>query len=56
MMKIHGSMLALPLIASACLANDLVGTIFQPLPDGWQEQGSTCIAASLGIEKVCAYS
>jgi len=46
----------LVLIANACLAGDITGSIVPPFPEGWKDQGGACIGSSLGHDKICEYS
>jgi hypothetical protein len=55
-MKTIAGILSLMLLAGACVAGDLIGTIVPPFPDGWKDKGGACIGGSLGIEKSCEYS
>ena len=55
-MKTVAGILGLMLLAGACVAGDLIGTIVPPFPEGWRNQGGACIAGGLGIEKSCDYS
>ena len=55
-MRSIARILGLMLLAGACVAGDLTGTIVPPFPDGWKYQGGACVASSLGIERSCDYS
>jgi len=48
--------LGLMTLASACVANDITGTIVPPFPEGWKDQGGACIGSSLGPNSSCDYS
>lgn len=48
--------LGLMALASACVANDITGTIVPPFPEGWKDHGGACISSSLGPNNNCDYS
>ncbi|WP_374334422.1 hypothetical protein [Leeia sp.] len=43
-------------VLSAGDSRELIGTTIPPLPAGWRKDGGMCIASSLGVEQVCAFS
>ncbi len=54
-MKTIARILGLMSLAGTCMAGgNLTGTLVPPYPDGWNEQGGTCIGG--GSAEVCAYS
>ncbi|HZW13450.1 MAG TPA: hypothetical protein VFF81_09700 [Noviherbaspirillum sp.] len=47
---------ALMLLSGASMAENLVGSIVPPYPEGFRDGGGACISKALGDKNICQYS
>lgn len=44
------------MFASVCGADNIVGSIVPPFPDGWKDEVGSCITDNFGHDNICEYS